>query len=196
MKTTHQFVCSSLVALVGLVAVNPARADQHQAIHEIENLAAHVRTHSREMANALRFGRFPHEFTHHLLGDLAAVGQAADHLRDTADDHDHPQHILADIRQLSPLVRQVVSHVRELNASIGWYGGGSSSLRNLNRLAAEMQQDMRELEFNARLLDAGHYHSPGTTHYRPVLTQPGPGIAFGPGGFSIGGSRFSIQFGR
>ena len=196
MKTSLSIVCSSLVALVGLVAVSPARADQHRAVHEIERLALHVRTHSREMASLLRVGRFPHDFAQHLRGDLAAVGQAADHLRDTADDHDHPQHILADIRQLSPLVRQVVSHVRELNAGLGWYGGGSSSLRNLNRLAAEMQEDMQQLEFNARLLDGSHYHSHGGTLYRPVPAQPRPGIAFGPGGLVIGGSRFSIQLGR
>ncbi|MDX1947158.1 MAG: hypothetical protein SFU86_17290 [Pirellulaceae bacterium] len=174
---TRRHLLLAVVSLSTSLLAVAAQANPRQAFDQIEGIAIRTRNHSRELANQLRDSRLP-------LGrayrDLATMQQVADNLRVVADNYGNPEQIAADVRSLSVLVGRVSQDLSTL--PVGGLGTRHVNVRNLNRLALELQQDVADLQIRLSALAS------------PVVSRY-PGGGYGPSGYGNFGGYGPADFG-
>lgn len=220
MKTTLPQISLSFTTLAVALAASPIYANHQSTYHQVEILAIRTQNQAREMAAFIRYNRHLPPCSQNLQGELAAIGETATCIRQTADQFGNPQHLARDVRELSQLVAHVSRHVRDLPTG-GWGSSGATqaSVRNLNRIMLCLQDHARELQAKVLLLDDacffgnGSPSGPGQLGYNQYGSgqfgggfpgqswgaapiQQRPGYSYGSGGLTFGNSQFSIRLGR
>jgi uncharacterized protein (UPF0335 family) len=195
MKTTITTFCSLAAVLsLGLVA-SPARAD-HVHVHrlyQVEELAAHVMEHSRDLYHEARHELLGHPDQRHVTQDISEVYRTAASIYNTARSCQHIDELCRDARRLDKLVHHLedtLDHVRSHDIHHhGHYHG--PDLRTARKLVRMVEQDTHELMEEIERIERRY----GISHAAPVAVAR-PGVSVGPSGVYFGGRSFGIRIGR
>lgn len=170
----------SLTAFAGLLlGTNAARAD-HNHFGSVENYAAHLQDHSRELYYELRVHVGYGSSGRHLMSDTAEMYRLASRIRANAHSGWNLESMCRDARRLDSLVHHMEEIVDDLDHGHGHGHHHGSELRHITRLLRIIEDDTHELVDEIERLER---HASA----RPMYSRPG---------IYLGGSGISVRFGN